>query len=90
MIHKQIPQEMMKEYQKLDIPFNEFNDFFDKYVNGKRQGNGIVSRYLGYANDVTIFWLTDEEYPFAYVFPKSFDSEFRYGYFFYVRNANGS
>ena len=81
MIYKQIPQEMQHEYHKLNISFNDFNEFFDKYAKGKRQGNGIYSRYFGYYFDITIFWFTENEYPFAYVFPKSQNDN---GYFFYI------
>lgn len=85
MKHILFTDEMKKEYLKLDIPFKNWEEFFDKYGDGKRQGNGIDSRYLGYANDVTVFWFTEDEYPFAYVFPPSMDMNFNTGNFFYLR-----
>ena len=83
--HKPIPNEMKYQFKKLDVAFDTFNDFFHKYAHGKRQRDGLDSLYVGSSNDITIFWLKEEEYPFAYVFPECYTESFKKGYFFYVR-----
>jgi hypothetical protein len=83
--HKIFPDEMRREYVKREKSFKNFDEFFDEYAEGRRVGSGIASRYLGYANDVTLFWRDEEEYPFAYVFPATMNKDFETGYFFYIR-----
>lgn len=78
-----LPNELHKFF-RIDTPFQDFNEFFDKYTNGKRHKNGIYQRYVGYMNDITFFWLEDEEFPFAYTFPRTVDEDFRQGYIFYI------
>jgi hypothetical protein len=89
MKYKEIPQKMFKEFKPIN-EIVEFDEFFEKYANGKKPDNGIISRHLGYANNVTIFWEEMEEYPFAYVYPKGLyeiNGEFKTGYRFYLRKT---
>lgn len=80
---------MFKEYQRLDKPFQDWDKFFDEYAGGKRQNKGINSLYRGSSNDLTLFWLEEEEYPFAFVYPVCMPTlEHELGYYFYVRQIN--
>jgi hypothetical protein len=73
---------MFKEYHKIDESFKNFNDFFDQFANGKREGAEIESRLIGYNNDAHLFWLGEDEYPFAYTFPRQIVND---GFIFYIR-----
>lgn len=76
-------------YKRLNKAYADFNQFFDEHMHGKRQGEGIFSRYLGYLNEVTFFWFEDEVEPFAFVHPMNMPiingEILKNGYYFYVR-----
>jgi len=86
-VQHKMPEKSMN-YKILEKPYQNWDDFFDEHAEGRRSEykKGIDQRYLGYAGDVTLFWKSEEEYPFAYVFPKSIDLNFQSGYFFYLRD----
>ncbi len=73
---------MFKEFTKIDTSFKTFEEFFDEYADSKRIENGIDSRIVGQNGDATLFYLTEEEFPFAYTFNKQIVDN---GYIFYIR-----
>lgn len=86
-VQHKMPENTSRDYKILDKPYNTWDDFFDEHAESRRSGEGIDQRYLGYAGDVTVFWKSEEEYPFAYVFPKSINEKFESGYFFYIKKT---
>jgi hypothetical protein len=89
-VQHKMPENTHRDYQRLDKPYQKWDDFFDEYAEGRRSGHGkgIDQRYLGFAGDVTVFWKSEEEYPFAYVFPMCMNDKFESGYFFYLRKSD--
>ena len=84
-----IPPEMKGKYKQLDEVYNNWNDFFDKYADGKRQNNGIISYFFGSSNEVTLFWFEGDEFPFSYVFNSGtyeINGEYKTGYRFYLKD----
>lgn len=77
------------DFKLLNKPYKKWDDFFDEHAEGRRSGygRGIDQRFLGYAGDVTLFWKSEEEYPFAYVFPLTMNENFESGYFFYIKDT---
>jgi hypothetical protein len=85
-----IPSEMIKEYKPLDEVYDDWNDFFDKYADGKRQNDGIFTYFLGSSGEATLFWFEGDEFPFAYVHNRGIyeiNGEYKTGYRFNLRNG---
>lgn len=71
----------------IEKPYKTWEDFFDEHAEGRRRGyqKGIDTRMFGYAGDVQVFWKSEEEFPFAYTYPATTDSNGNSGYFFYIK-----
>jgi len=80
--YKMPPPEM--EYVFVEEEIKNWDDFFDKYCDGRRKETGIVSRYVGYLFESTFFWREEDEYPFGYVYPNGkpeIDGKIQFDYF---------
>lgn len=63
-------------------PFDSWEHFYEVHGDGHTREEGIHEQWMGGMHEFTFVWRGDEEFPFAYVFPKREEED---GYYFYIK-----